>query len=35
MPKEPLVRMEVDFQAAAKKWDAAAEFLKEEFATAE
>jgi iron(III) transport system substrate-binding protein len=35
MPKEPLVRMEVDFQAAAEKWDAAAEFLREEFATAD
>jgi iron(III) transport system substrate-binding protein len=35
MPKEGIKRMEVDFQAAAKQWDAAAEFLKEEFATAE
>jgi iron(III) transport system substrate-binding protein len=35
MPRAPLVRMEVDFQAAAEKWDAAAEFLREEFATAE
>jgi iron(III) transport system substrate-binding protein len=35
MSKEPLVQMKVDFRAAAKKWDAAAEFLREEFATAE
>jgi iron(III) transport system substrate-binding protein len=35
MPQAPLVRMEVDFPAAAEKWETAAEFLREEFATAE
>ena len=34
-PKEPLVEMNVDFEAAAAKWDDVARFLREEFATAE
>jgi iron(III) transport system substrate-binding protein len=34
-PKEPLVEMKVDFEAAAAKWDDAARFLRDEFATAE
>ena len=34
-PAEPLHEMEVDFTAAAEKWGAAAEFLRDEFATAE
>jgi iron(III) transport system substrate-binding protein len=32
---EPLIEMKVDFEQAAEKWDAAAKFLQEEFATAE
>jgi iron(III) transport system substrate-binding protein len=31
-PKTPLKRMDVDFRAAAAKWDTAAKFLEEEFA---
>jgi iron(III) transport system substrate-binding protein len=34
-PTEPLKEMKVDFEAAAAKWDDAARFLREEFATAE
>ena len=34
-PDKPLVAMSVDFAAAAQAWDAAAKFLREEFATAE
>ncbi|MCC6493657.1 MAG: extracellular solute-binding protein [Pirellulales bacterium] len=34
-PASGVREMQVDFQAAAKKWDAAAEFLRDEFATAE
>jgi iron(III) transport system substrate-binding protein len=34
-PAEPIREMHVDFAAAAEKWDAAAEFLRDEFATAE
>lgn len=34
-PAEPLRAMEVDFAAAAVRWDAAAAFLRDEFATAE
>ena len=33
-PAEPIREMQVDFAAAASKWDAAAEFLRDEFATA-
>ncbi len=32
-PPEPIRQMQVDFSAAADKWDAAAEFLRDEFAT--
>ena len=34
-PKEPLREMQVDFAAAAAKWDDVARFLREEFATAD
>jgi iron(III) transport system substrate-binding protein len=34
-PTEPIREMAVDFTAAAEKWDAAAKFLRDEFATAE
>lgn len=34
-PKSPLVEMKVNFEAAAGKWDDAARFLRDEFATAE
>ncbi|MBL9163350.1 MAG: extracellular solute-binding protein [Planctomycetaceae bacterium] len=34
-PQDPLVWMEVDFNTAAAKWDDAARFLRDEFATAE
>jgi iron(III) transport system substrate-binding protein len=34
-PAKPIREMQVDFAAAAEKWDAAAEFLREEFASAE
>lgn len=34
-PDAPLKRMKIDFNSAAKKWDTAAAFLKEHFATAE
>jgi len=35
VPIEPIREMNVDFAAAAKKWDAAAKFLRDEFATAD
>jgi iron(III) transport system substrate-binding protein len=34
-PATPIREMKVDFTAAAEKWDAAAKFLRDEFATAE
>ncbi len=34
-PAEPIREMQVDFAAAAENWDAAAKFLRDEFATAE
>jgi iron(III) transport system substrate-binding protein len=34
-PADPIRRMEIDFRKAADKWDTAAEFLKQHFATAE
>jgi iron(III) transport system substrate-binding protein len=34
-PAEPIREMQVDFVAAAQKWDDAAKFLRDEFATAE